>query len=149
MTNRTEIAALITNLHAAQAQAMAAAVAVDAAHARLESLQAPSPAERATLQALDALKAAHEAVADLEGIKKDVCSRWAHALGPGHSVCTAAGTFTTTERTAWKGVAQELLNQWDPVAAHKLVQRHTKPSHRLTMAKQRTAQIAHLARLGA
>ena len=128
---------------------MAATAAVEAAHARLQSLKTPSPAERDTLQALDALKAAHKAVADLEGIKKDVCSRWARDYGPGYSVCTAVGTFSTTERTAWKGVAQELLNQWDPVAAHKLVQRHTKPSHRLTMAKQRTAQIAHLARLGA
>ena len=144
---KTEIARHITAQAAAQAATAAARAAVQAAHARLKTLKHPSPAERATLQALEDLEAAAAAQADLDGIKKAMAPKWAAALGPGQKVICEWGTFTASERTAWKGAAAEALADWDEVAAHKLISRHTKISHRLTMAPSKAAQARYLAHL--
>lgn len=142
-----QIEALINELHAATAEIAAARDTMEAARALLGAPPDPTPGERAALMAFDALRHAESRKADVDDMKRDLCSQWATALGSGHSVSTELGTFSTHDRTAWKPVAEELLQGWDPVAAHKLVSRHTKTSHRLTLAKGRRASANYLATL--
>lgn len=138
---------LIEDTALATARTAAAAAQVVAAVDILRAKKDRSDDEDTLIKAFDALEAAHVAQEDHDGIRVDLCRRWARELGSGCSYNTAHGTFSISDRTSWKGACADALTAWDPVAAHKLVSEHTRPVHKLTTATPRANRAAYLARL--